>query len=338
MSRSARFTCAALGALAAACAGAPETNATDRLGQAVSGGEISGPEDDFVVSIIGRQPKPYDDDACTGTLLAPNLIVTALHCVAVFDGMAPFSCLSDGSLAPSSTGGWIGETLPPEHIEVYFGNTVPLTLAAHGALVLGTGSALVCVDDVAFVVLDTALPLAGVAVRNERPVVTGERMTIIGYGANDFVDLPRARRSGVPVLGVGPDDTSGGVRSVAPRTFVVGDGPCRDFGAPALSDETGAVTGVFAFDFFGDCTVPGTRGSFMQLSPYAALVRRAFDAAGAMPKLETPLQSSASPRSEGSCSFDAGEGDPASAASVCSALGVLLARRRRANVRTTRRS
>jgi hypothetical protein len=329
MSASRRVLGALSGALAVACADAPDFPIASS-GEAVSGGEVSGAADDFVVRVASRQPEPYDGIVCSGTLLAPNLLLTALHCVAVFDAWSGFTCLSDGSLAHGSAGGWIGETLAPADIEVSVGTALPLAVAARGASVFGSGSTVVCVDDIALVVLDTDLPVPGVPVRLERPVVEGERMTVIGYGLNDGRDVLRARRSGVPVLDVGPDDTSSGPGTAAPRTFIVGDGPCSgDNGGPSLSDETGAVTGVFAFGFSGDCTQPGTRGSFTKLAPFQSLLERAFQAAGRDPEVEGEELAAAAPMgSDTSCSVGrAGGGQAPLPLSLWVVVGVLLARR-----------
>jgi hypothetical protein len=339
MSHWARLFGTALGGLAVACAGAPDTTTTF-LNEAVVGGEASGASDDFVVRVTGRETRPLDDISCSGTLLAPNLLMTALMCVAVFEVGAAYSCESDGSLQPGNDGGWIGETLDPERVEVSVGTTLPPVVMAHGTRVLGTGSTVACIDDIAFVVLDTDLPVRKIPVRIDRPVLRGELMTVIGYGQTDIDGVPRARRSGVPVLDVGPDDTSGPAGTAAPRTFTVGDGPCPgDNGAPALSDETGAATGVFFRNFSGNCLPSGTRGSFMKLSPYAALLRRAFEEAGQEPLLEgeSPTRAPARARAHGSCALGAGSGAPASWVPALFALLLFGGRRRAARARHTRR-
>jgi hypothetical protein len=330
VNRCIRLLGAACGVLATACAAAPELSPSS-LREAVAGGEVSGPDDDFVVRVNGRETKPLDGVSCTGALLAPNLLVTALNCVAVFDAGARFSCESDGNLVRGSVGGWIGETLPPESIEVSVGTTSPPVVMAHGTSVLGTGSTVACIDNIAFVVLDTDLPARTVPIRIERPVVPGELMTVIGYGQSESTDTPRRRRSGVPVLDVGPDDTSGSPAPVAPRTFMLGDGPCPgDTGGPTLSDETGAVTGVFAFNFSGTCPLPGMRASVMKLSPYASLLLRAFDEAGQMPLLEgeLPARAAAGGKAKASCALAAGNGPIQVGVPTLFVLVVLLARRR----------
>lgn len=322
--------------LATGCGEAPDL-AAETHQEAISGGAISGPEDDFVVRLVGAQPRPYTAMTCSGTLVAPNLVVTALHCLAVFDAFAAFGCLPDGSLVPSSRGGWIGETLEPAGVEVYFGTATPPAVAARGTHILGSGSTTPCVDDVAFLVLDTALPARGVPIRVELPVTAGEPMTVIGHGLNDWDDVPRARRSGITVLDVGPDDVAAGTGTAAPRTFIVGDGPCSgDNGAPALSDETGALTGVFAFNFSGDCTQPGTRGWFTKLSPFRTLLELAFETAGRTPLLEgraPPAETT--PRAEPSCRLGARAGQSGLLVPAFAVL-LLLGRRARASSRLGR--
>jgi hypothetical protein len=306
-------------------------------------GEASGEEDDAVVRITSRQPSPLFPFWCSGVLLAPNLVMTALSCVSVYDNSdLNYSCESDGTLSPGRSGGSISKPLDPERIEVFFGTELsaapdpPIAVHARGREVFGSGSATVCRDEIALVVLDTPLPSAGLPIRLEKPVVRGERMTLIGYGVND-VDALRARRSGVPVLEVGPDDTSDGPGLAYPRTFTVGDGPCSsDSGGPAISEETGAVAGIFAHNF-GQCQEPGTRGWYTKIAPYATLVQRAFEAAGGEPMVE-PAPQQAAPASGSGCTVTRASDRCGSVAFLGALVSVLTLRRRGARVRTPRRS
>lgn len=328
MTRRVRDAALLFGALAASCTGAPEGGGGASVSLAVAGGEISGPADDFVVQIRSDQPEPYDDATCSGTLVAPNLVLTALHCVTVFDTNAAYGCEPDGSATPSGAG-WIGEPLDPASVEVYFGTELPLTVSAHGSAILGSHATFACVDDIAFVVLDTALPAGGVALRNERAVVRGESLTVIGYGVNDLEgDVARTRRSGVTVLDVGPDDTSDGTGNLPARNFIVGDGPTTgDNGGPALSDETGAVIGVFRQSIRGTGVRSGSHGAFVELMPLMSLAGRAFEAAGAKLRLETAPSPERRPAP--SCALTPARSAPTSAAPALAVLGLLLFRRRR---------
>jgi hypothetical protein len=325
----AALRCVALAALVAACADG-QTTSFGVEQQAVVGGTASGPGDDAVVRFVSRRPAPYSNFECAGVLLAPNVMLTALHCVAVFDGPAPFGCQADGTLDPRWSGGWIGETLDPATIEVTFGNEISNAVDARGVLVLGSGSTAACLDDIAFVLLDTDLPSRGLAVRTDRPVVEGELMTIVGFGQNGLSDVPRARRSGVPVVDVGPDDTSDGIGTAAPRTFVVGDGPCRgDDAAPALSDDTGAVTGVLAFVFGGDCEQTGTGAWFTKVAPFTTLLADAFEAAGGEPSKEASgARVPVAQRASGCALAPPSLGQSDAELAVLAALSVLLVRRR----------
>jgi hypothetical protein len=323
-----------LSVLVAACGDPGEASVVPQR-EAVVGGEISGAEDDAVVRVVSRRPMPYGSVSCTAVLLAPNLLVTALHCVASFDPVGRFECRANGSLDPTLGGGWIGETVDPELLDVYFGTSLAPVVAAHGAHVLGAGSTAICLDDIAFVVLDTALPSPGRPVRISQRVQTGEEMTVIGYGQNEFPDTPRARRSRIPVLDVGPDDTSDGLGTSAPRTFVLGDGPCPgDSGGPALSDDTLTVTGVLAYFVSSDCQLPGTRGVFTELAPFRSLLESAFELAGAEPRTDA-MPPEAPPATHASgCALRAVPRERASRLSLLGALVVLFASRRATRARS----
>src|SRR4051812_34544962 len=69
--------------------------------QAVVAGEYTGAEEQMVVRVYGAPPagSPEITRTCTGTLLAPNLVVTALHCLSTLTADGNFTCTSDGELA-----------------------------------------------------------------------------------------------------------------------------------------------------------------------------------------------------------------------------------------------
>jgi hypothetical protein len=243
-------------------------------------------------------------------------VLTAQHCVVEqpISELSGYICRSDGTLAPPDTGaGWLGEPFSPGNIAVFFGGNIRVRLGADGSpvpdavgsLILGSRSSVICVDDIALVVLDRQLPSAGLPLRLERDVAVGEVMTVIGYGLTDHpVNTDRYRRDGLQVLAVGPDNTSEGAGTVTPRAFTTGVGPCiEDQGGPVLSEETGAVAGIYARPLLGyDCFAPDQLNLFTKVAPYASLIREAFVAAGAVPIEETEHANPA-PSSSQSCAM-----------------------------------
>ncbi len=258
--------------------------------QAIVDGEPSDERDDAVV-MLRSSPPDTGEQACTGTLVAPNLVLTALHCVAYYTGGA-FSCKSDGSLSTNIPGnGEIGAPADPAKIEVYSG-VVPNEgePVAYGAAVFGTGAPTICRNDFAAVVLDRALDLPIAPIRLERTVERAERMLVVGYGMTEEGTLgERRRRSGVLVSDVGPASDASPTGTAAPRTFVLTEGACfGDSGGPAFSEETGALTGVYSLAAGMSCTAPNVRNVYTRIAPFRDLILKAFEAAGAEPELEPP--------------------------------------------------
>lgn len=339
----------AVGLSALACA-APPASSLEVSRAAIAGGEPSPPSENAVVKLESFQPG-RGTTTCAGALVAPSLVLTAEHCVA-FNAAGPESdhvCEVDGSVGPNDDGaGWLGEPLSPADVHVFFGDDLHLRLAADGSgpvpdavgvHVFGSGTTEACIDDIALVALDRAFPVAGLPLRLERDVAVGERLTVVGYG---FSDVPtradRYRRSGVSVLAVGPDDTSRGLGSVTPRTFLTDAGPCAgDEGGPALSEETGAAVGIYSHALQGgDCTAPDQGHAYTKVAPYANLIRAAFQATGVSP-IEERASARAQQRTSRGCSvggLHAGAAQHGTLWGVltCSSLAIVLSRRRRKKV------
>jgi hypothetical protein len=282
--------------LASACAGDRADNeapGTEPI--AIRDGEASPPSDDAVVQVY-----VFFGARCSGTLIAPNVVVTALHCVTATDlASGSVTCNEDGSLAADASAGSIGALLDPRDVEIFFGagpgiqtggDTEP---SAFGAQIFGSGATSICSDNIAAIVLDRDLPVAGLPVRVTRPVVVGEEVTLVGY---DQPAVIRERRSRVPVLAVGPDDLTAGAGDLVPRTFLVGDGPCwGDQGGPAISDETGALVGLFSFTPTGAdwmCN-SGLRSLYAKVAPHSALLERALESTGRSLRIEREVDRAA---------------------------------------------
>jgi uncharacterized protein (TIGR03382 family) len=253
-----------------------------RLYEPIVNGELSDEAEAGVVRITAE-----GSDACSGTLVAPNLVLTAVHCVAYYTG-GRFRCEADGSLNSTNEGdGKLGALAAPDQISIYTG-VVPSEPAAIGLRLFGTGTSDICRNDFAIVQLDRELDLPLATLRMDRSIRRGQKMKIAGYGLTEAStsETTRRRRTGVTVVDVAPDTGTG---STAPRTFVLDEGACQgDSGGPAFSEETGALVGVYSLAVGNSCTTQGVRNVYTKLSPFKSLVDQAFAAAGHEPLLEPP--------------------------------------------------
>lgn len=89
---------------------------------AILGGEASGAQDDAIVAVVGRNPANGVSYSCTGALVAPNLLLTAVSCLSVQTRVLGFSCTADGELENDGSGaGELGALFPPEEVRVSVG-------------------------------------------------------------------------------------------------------------------------------------------------------------------------------------------------------------------------
>lgn len=253
---------------------------------AIVGGKLSSATDDAVVLLSAQ------GTGCTGTLIAPTVVLTALHCVAEYDPRFRFNCEPDGTLAPGATLGQLGPTLDPAGVTVRVGVTLEGERVRAKAI-YGTGSTDACHDDLAVVVLEKAPDIGDaplVSVRFGRPTVKGEAAKILGYGDVEQTQTQPGRqvRASIKVLGAGgPDADTPGDRGVLPKTVTIGEGPCHgDSGGPLFSLETGAQIGVYSLLQQSTCTGVSARNTYTQVAPFEALIREALESEGFEPLLE----------------------------------------------------
>ena len=283
-----------------------ESVATGR--EAIVNGKLSSVNDDAVVQILGG------GSGCTGTLIAPTVVLTALHCVTNFDSRFTFSCRPDGTLAPGATTGKLGAPVDPKLVSVAVGVLVGNERVKAKAI-YGTGATDVCHDDLAVIVLASAPDIGGaplVSLRFGRQTRKGELTREVGYGDVEQTDTERGRqvRTGVAVLGVGgPDASSPGDPGVLPKIVQVGEGSCHgDSGGPLFSEETGAEIGVYSILNATTCTGDDVRNSYTQIAPFESLIREALASEGAEPLLEPEEDPSGAGGEAGATSVPIGGG------------------------------
>jgi hypothetical protein len=183
--------------------------ATAELNVAIVGGEPSPAADDGVVLLRARL-EDNAENVCSASLVAPNLLLTARHCVSLLvEGQ--FDCSVRGEVFDNPTGGGtLGLHLPAESLEVYGGKLPRAAPLALGQQVISTLSQTICVNDLAFVVLDRSLNLPILPLRLGRGAELNEPGDLIGYGldgkqvAIDVRSQPRQRTSGSGSSGLAP--------------------------------------------------------------------------------------------------------------------------------------
>ena len=221
--------------------------------------------------------------SCTGTLIAPNLVLTARHCVSNLDENDPCG-RAISNMAPSTFGIAVG---------VRANARAPV---ARGKRLFVPTNASLCGHDVALIQLDRVVPNAKVAKVRFTPLAVNETTTAVGYGDSGRGQLTpgRYQRAGVKVLAVGPARATFRTRTgqnipydVPAGDVATGESTCfGDSGGP-LFDAKGEVAAVTSRGIDGSCI--DRPSIFASVLAEAALIKDAAKTAG------YPLEEAAPP-------------------------------------------
>jgi V8-like Glu-specific endopeptidase len=246
------------------------------------------PDDDrqAVGSVVAlKVGKGGSFELCSAALIAPNVALTARHCVAK-SITTTVSCDENGN---STNGAHIAGDQDPANVAVYVGASPNFNEGADavGRAIVAPESDHLCDSDIAIVVLDRALEnVEPLAVRLNAGVNAQETIRSVGYGQNDK-KMPigtRLRKTGVSILATGKG-VSRSKTALGVHEFEVGRSICQgDSGGPALSEDTGAVVGVVSRG--GECS-DDYGHVYTTTTGWSDLFDQAFAIAGGAPITES---------------------------------------------------
>jgi len=197
---------------------------------------------------------------CTAAVIAPDVVLTARHCVAELRG--------EGIACPTRLA-QVGKTVPPESLFVHLGDDVRRgPAAARGRSIVVPSGNVLCEADLALVTLDRPLALQPLVLARRRAPRVGGRIVAVGFGqiGRSGGQGLRRFRTDVPIL------------SVSPKEFVVDESTCPgDSGGPALDPDTGEILGVISRGSVV-CDGGGARNIYTRVSAFLELIDRTIGA------------------------------------------------------------
>lgn len=285
----------------AGCAGGHEGGPPERTGEArsaISYGTESPATDDFIVLL--QQRSDATAYLCSGVVVAPNLIVTAKHCLyPQTDLKADASQCGPNGEAVLGTDGFLEGQPTPADVLVYVGANAKERAVnlgeppvATGTRVVDDGSPMRCSYDIAYVVLDKPLETPIARLRLDKRPAPGDKISVAGWGEIEGRIRPafRQRRDDVIVQRVGPKEVPPQpVGDLGPMIFETSAGGCiGDSGGPAFEPATGVALGILSRGLFLDreCRSQSAVNVYVALGDHEKTLRDAFAAADAQPWLE----------------------------------------------------
>ncbi len=270
-----RIVLGSLTALASlACSALDSSPPRKATTQALAGGSI----DPDTTAVFALEVSAPERTLCSAVLVAPNLLLTARHCLAgaadseVVCGESPLDTLVEP------------EAVVLDNVLSYLDTPQPgLQVPAIARFEVPPGAADVCGNDLAALLLDRAILTPPLVPRLADPATVGERYTAVGYGRSTLSEGSRAgvrmRLEDQVVRCVG---SACAIPSAATE-FGGDDGVCLgDSGGPAV-DRQGRVLGIASRSAEG-CETP----VYTSLPAFAAWLEPLLDEAAELGGYERP--------------------------------------------------
>ena len=209
--------------------------------QPMVGGTVSTADQDSVVFLMKGQ-----DESCSGTLIAPNLVLTARHCVAE-PNESTDECVGYGA------------TVSPSQMSIKVGVSAGWTVgsvAASGKQIITPSTVNMCGFDVALIVLTRDVAGAMISPVRFSALEANEATVTVGYGVdgNDR-ELTRRMQRTTTILGVGPAQVAYKMKDGNTFNYTAPDGDVVTGESTCFGDSGGPL-----FDMKGNVVAMTSRG------------------------------------------------------------------------------